>query len=82
MTTGEEMAFNILKVGAELAKRFLQKDWDGTIRWGTHAFAHNFATLAEAKAEAGKHESVAIIWIDASHPAKWGEVVGQFQVVR
>ena len=52
--------FEILKVGAELHKRFLQKTMNG-ILWTSGNFAWKFATLTEAEAEASEHENVSII---------------------
>ena len=63
MKIEKEKHFEILRVGAELDKRFLQKTMNGVL-WTSGNFSHKFASLAEAEAEASKHESVAIIWVD------------------
>ena len=62
--------FEILKVGAEPNKRFLQKRMTGS-HWTNKFHAHKFFTLKEASDEASSHENVKIIWVNGS---SWGEV--------
>jgi hypothetical protein len=62
--------FLILKVGAELHKRFLQKTMCKD-RWTSSSFAHSFLSLEEAETEAKQHENVRIIWSDGQ---AWGDV--------
>jgi len=73
--------YNITKVGADLENRFLEKRMTGT-HWTSRGFAHKFLSLESAQLEAKRHENVRIIWIESAHPAGWGEVHGDFQVVR
>jgi len=63
----------ITKIGAELDKRFLQKRMVGS-GWTSSHFAHKFLSLGSAQLEASEHENVRVLWVDDSHPAKWGEV--------
>mgnify|MGYP006915954226 CR=1 FL=1 len=60
----------ILKVGAELDKRFLQKTMCDDM-WTSVGFAHRFLSLKEAEAEVKQHENVRIIWSDGQ---AWGDV--------
>ena len=62
--------FEILRVGAELDKRFLQKTMNG-VKWTSSHFAHKFLSLDSAVEEANKHECVLIIWVSLT---SWGEV--------
>ena len=70
--------YEVLKVGAEPDKRFLQKTMRGA-NWTSSSFAHKFLDLGEAVKEQRQHESTYIIWVGV-HPASsdgrkgWGEV--------
>jgi hypothetical protein len=75
------MEFVITKIGAEPFNRFLAITKLGDL-WTELFRATRFETLVEANRFAESRESVRILWLDESHPAKWGEVVGQFPVVR
>ena len=72
------MHFEILKVGSEPKKRFLQKTMSGVL-WTSRGYVHKFLDLGEAVKEQRKHENSYIIWVDESKDAKefygsWGEV--------
>ena len=80
------MHYLITKVGADLDNRYLQsprasgsqfsRDFgDFSRRWKIHS--KQLAQLI-----AGDHQNVNILWVDPSHPAKWGEIVGDYEVVR
>ena len=62
--------FEILKVGAELEKRFLQKTMNG-VNWTSSHFAHKFLSLDSAVEEANRLENVLTIWVSKT---SWGEV--------
>ena len=64
------MFWMILKVGAELDKRFLQKTMSSD-RWTSVGFAHRFLSLKEAETEVKQHENVRIIWVEGED---WGDV--------
>lgn len=67
------MHYQILKVGAELNQRFLAITKLGNL-W-TNAFGSTrFTSQNEAEQVASRLENVRIIWLDPSHPAKWGEL--------
>tara|TARA_Y100000310_G_C20169788_1_gene573106 strand:+ start:249 stop:488 length:240 start_codon:yes stop_codon:yes gene_type:complete len=68
--------FEILRVGAEPHKRFLQKTMNG-VNWTSSHFAHKFPSLDSAVEEANQHECIVIIWVDESLASDfpcWGEV--------
>ena len=72
------MHYEILKVGSEPNKRFLQKTMNG-ILWTSQGFSHKFLDVGEAVKEQRKHENSFIIWVYESENAKefygsWGEV--------
>ena len=63
------MHFEILKVGSEPKKRFLQKTMSGVL-WTSRGYVHKFLDLGEAVKEQRKHENSYIIWVDESKDAK------------
>ena len=67
--------YEILHVGAEPHKRFLQKTMSGA-NWTSSSFAHKFLDLSEAVKEQRKHECSYIIWVGvhANGQKGWGEV--------
>ena len=74
--------YEILKVGSEPNKRFLQKTMNG-INWTSQGYAQKFLDLGEAVKEQRKHENSYIIWVgfyykDGEYPCDkktaWGEV--------
>jgi len=70
--------YEILKVGSEPNKRFLQKTMSGVL-WTSQGYSQKFLDLGEAVKEQRKHENSYIIWVDESKDAKefygsWGEV--------
>ena len=68
--------YEILKVGSEPNKRFLQKTMSGS-NWTSQGFAHKFLDLGEAVKEQRQHENSYIIWVDESLKSDfpcWGEV--------
>ena len=74
--------FLVTHVGAELDKRFLAVTKLGNL-WTSCFRSTRFKTLEKAQAVANScSRSTRILWVDDSHPAKWGECVGDFQVVR
>ena len=76
------MHYQILKVGAELDKRFLAVTRLGNL-WTSAYGSTRFKTLEKAQAVADScSRSTRILWVDDSHPAKWGEVCGQYEIVR
>ena len=62
--------FLILKSGAVLDKRFLQKTMCDDM-WTSVGFAHRFLSLKEAEQEAAQHENVRILWTEGQD---WGDV--------
>jgi len=62
--------FLILKTGAVLDKRFLQKTMCKDM-WTSVGFAHRFLSLKEAEQEAARHENVRILWEEGQ---EWGDV--------
>ena len=74
--------FIVTHVGAAPSKRFLAVTRLGNL-WTSMFGSTRFKTLEKAQAVANScSRSTRIIWVDDSHPAKWGECVGDFQVVR
>jgi hypothetical protein len=76
--TQRKMHYEILKVGSEPNKRFLQKTMSGVL-WTSQGYSQKFLDLGEAVKEQRKHENSYIIWVDESKDAKefygsWGEV--------
>ena len=67
--------YEILKVGSEPHKRFLQKTMNGVL-WTSQGYAEKFLDLGEAVKEQRKHENSYIIWIGFYGDKKpaWGEV--------
>ena len=67
--------YEILKVGSEPNKRFLQKTMSG-IHWTSQGYAHKFFDLANAVKEQRQHENSYIIWVGvhADGQKGWGEV--------
>jgi hypothetical protein len=67
--------YEILKVGSEPNKRFLQKTMNG-VHWTSQGYAHKFSDLANAVKEQRQHENCYIIWIGvhADGQKGWGEV--------
>jgi hypothetical protein len=71
--------YEILKVGSEPNKRFLQKTMNGT-NWTSQGYAQKFLDLGEAVKEQRKHENSYIIWVGFYHKdgvakqSGWGEV--------
>ena len=76
MSDTKNIHYQILKVGSEPNKRFLQKTMNG-VEWTSQGYAHNFFFLKDAYKESQKHENSYVIWIDESPEpphGKWGEV--------
>ena len=74
--------YEILKVGSEPHKRFLQMTMSGS-NWTSQGYAHKFLDLGEAVKEQRQHENSYIIWVgfyykDGEYPCDrktaWGEV--------
>ena len=75
--------YEILKVGSEPHKRFLQKTMSGS-NWTSQGYAHKFLDLGEAVEEQRKHENSYVIWVGfyykdgGEYPCDkrtaWGEV--------
>ena len=67
--------YEILKVGSEPNKRFLQKTMSGS-NWTSQGYAHKFLDLGEAVEEQRKHENSYIIWVGVHSDGQkgWGEV--------
>ena len=72
----------VTHIGAELNKRFLAITKLGNL-WASSFQATRFNTMEQAqiaRQECGLNTR--ILWVDESHPAKWGEVHGQYEIVR
>ena len=77
--------FLVTHIGAEPSKRFLAKpNTNAALNiWASNFHATRFKTLEQAQnASKASRLNTRVLWVDESHPAKWGEVCGQYEIVR